>query len=50
MGEEGGITGSKFVPSIKNILSEISISSCEGNILVGTMESCSFSNPKEDLC
>ena len=25
-----GVTGSKFVPSIKNIVSEICISSCEG--------------------
>ena len=44
------MTGSKFVPSIKNIVREICISSCEENILIGTMQSCSFSNPKGGVC
>ena len=43
------MTGRKFVPSIKNTVREICISSCEENILVGTMESWSLSNPKRDV-
>ena len=41
------MTGRKFVPSIKNTVREICISSCD--ILVGTMESWSLSNLKRDV-
>ena len=45
------MTGSKFVPSIKNTVREICIyRRAKENILVGTMEGCSFSNPKGDVC
>ena len=39
------------MPSIKNTVREICIIHCaKENILVGTIESCSFSNPKRDVC
>ena len=52
-GRGGGVevTGSKFVPSNKDTVREICIiRRAKGNILVGTMKSCSFSNPKRDVC
>ena len=42
------MTGSKIMPSIKNIV--IAYRRAKENILIGTKESCSFSNPKGDVC
>ena len=50
-GEGGGTTGSKFVPSIKNILREICISGRVKEISWwGQWKVVFFSNPKGDLC
>ena len=38
------------MPSIKNIVWEFAYRRAKENILVGTMQSCSFSNPKGDVC
>ena len=43
------MTGSKIVPSIKNIVMEICISLCKGKYPDRDNESCSFSNPKGDV-
>ena len=49
-GGRGGVTGSKFVPSIKNIVREICISSCEEKYPGRYNGKLFFSNPKGDVC
>ena len=44
------MTGSKFVASIKNIVREFAYLRAKENILIGTIKSCSFSNPKGEVC
>ena len=43
------MTGRKFVSSIKNTVREYAYRRAKENILVGTIESWSLSNPKRDV-
>ena len=43
------MTGRQFVPSIKNTVGKFAYRRARENILVGTMESWSLSNPKRDV-